>query len=274
MIKKLSFVASCLLLLFFASSARIAAQQNASVTVVPQQIDPQKLSNLQNTYFGQLELYRNQEEKYFVAVGQYHKLNTLASQEVAVAETRQLLALRADVLITYIDILDEQLSQARGIPLENKSPERIALTLLKEQVQTHKTAVMNAKDRFELDKVSTSFLVTFSSLQSHTYYILSLIKVGSMQIAYDKLLVTRNAVQEYVNTQPLSTAVKAEKDRGFAEISRNIVSIDTTFTPIKTQLYSSPGKRSLSDYTQLTGSLSPVYAQINQVIAFLEEIRK
>jgi hypothetical protein len=81
------------------------------VTVIPQEIDHNKLPALEMTYLTQLENYRRQEQSYLIAVNQYHQLNTLASQEVAVVETKKLLTMRADVLLTYIDILDERLNQ-------------------------------------------------------------------------------------------------------------------------------------------------------------------
>lgn len=266
-------VYSCLLLvvLIIAVPYAVKAQE---VTVIPQEIDPNKLPALQATYFGQLENYRNQEQNYLVAVNQYHQLNTLASQEVAVAETRQLLSLRADVLLTYLEILDEQLNQGKGIPIENKAPERVTLTLLRERVQTHKSSVLAAQDRFALDSEANNFLTTYTEIQNHTYYILSLVKLGDIQVAHDKAIVVRNAVKSYMETLPLSTAVRAEKERGFDEIERTLQDANNLFTPIKTETYSSPGNRSLSEYSKLSTSLNPVYAQINQVYQFLEEVRK
>ena len=44
--------------------------------------------------------------------------------EEIVKEARQLLLIRADVYSVYVDILDEQLNQATGIPLEKKNSQR------------------------------------------------------------------------------------------------------------------------------------------------------
>ncbi|MEO8581206.1 MAG: hypothetical protein ABI425_01355 [Patescibacteria group bacterium] len=273
--RKTFCIVLCLITMVFVQSpGLVIAQVNPEITVIPQQIDPNKLPSLQQTYFAQLEEYRNQEQKYLVAKNQYHQLNTLASQEVAVAETRQLLSLRANVFLTYIEILDELLNQGKGIPLENKNPERVFLSLLTDKVQIHKSAVESAQNRFAIDQESINFAPTYKLLESHTYYILSLIKLGDMQVAYDKLLIARDVVKSYVQDQTLSTAVRAEKDRGFDEIERNIKVMDKTFTPIKTKVYSSSENKNLSAYSQLSSELSPVYAQINQVIQFLEEVRK
>lgn len=263
-----------LVILLFVAPLSVRAQETVEPVINSQVIDPNKLPALTSTYFGQLENYRNQEQNYLVAVNQYHQLNTLASQEVAVAETRQLLSLRADVLLTYLEILDEQLNQGKGIPLENKAPERVSLTLLREKVQTHRSSVQAAQDRFAVDTEAQNFLTTYNEIQSHTYYILSLIKLGDMQVAFDKTQLARNAVKTYVEALPLSTAVRAEKQRGFDEIERNIQNIEIIFTPLKSEVYTSPGSKDLSQYSQLSSRLSPVYAQINQVIQFLEEVRK
>lgn len=252
----------------------IRAQETPEVTVIPQTIDQNKLPALQATYFGQLEAYRNQEQNYLVAVNQYHQLNTLASQEVAVSETRQLLSLRADVFLTYIEILDEMLNQGKGIPIENKAPERVVLSLLREKVLTHKNAVLASQDRFALDAEAANFLATYKELESHTYYTLSLIKVGDMQVAFDKSKVVRDAVKSYVDAQPLSTAVKAEKERGFAEIERNLQATEILFTPIKKDVFKPTQTTTLGDYTLLSSELNPVYSQINQIYTFLQEVRK
>jgi hypothetical protein len=150
----------------------------------------------------------------------------------------------------------------------------VALSLLKEQVQTHKTAVQSAQDRLSVDNEAAHFLTTFRELESHTYYTLSLIKLGNMQVAYDKLKVTRDAVKAYVDTRPLSNTVRAEKQRGFDEIERNIQNADALFTPVKTEFYQQPGRGDLSSYSKLSTALNPVYAQINQVVQFLEEVKK
>lgn len=253
----------------------IFAQESAATpTVVSQEFDPTKLSNLQNIYFSLLEQYRAQEQKYIVAKNQYLQLNTLASQELAIKETRTLLSLRADALMVYIDILDEQLNQSKGIPLENKNPERINLSLIKEKVRVHKTKVESAQDRLTLDQESENFIPTFRELESHTYYTLSLIKVGYTQIAFDKLLSTRDAIKNYTDQQELSATKRSEKERGYEEIQRTIDSIDPVFSPIKNDIYTAPGNGSLAGYSQLSQRLNPVYAQINKVIQFLEEIRK
>lgn len=266
------FVLVCV---FVQSTGILFAQESETVpTVIPQQDNTLKIEQLQNTYFSQLEEYRNQEQAYIVARNQYLQLNTLASQELAVNETRNLLSLRADVFITYLDILKEMLIAAKGIPLENKNPEIITIGLLSDQVKVHKTKVESAQDRFAVDQESVSFEPTVTQLESHTYYILSLIKMGNMQEAYDKLLVVRQATKTFVENQPLTNSQKSEKARGFAEIDRTVSSTDSVFTPLKVRLYGSPGQGSVGSYSELSTSLTPVYAQINQVIQFLEEIRK
>jgi hypothetical protein len=234
----------------------------------------QNLMNLQGQYFSLIDQYRDQEQKYIVAKNQYLQLNTLASQELAVKETRTLLTLRADIFLVYIDILNEELSQGKGIPLENKNPEQIALTLLKEKVRVHRTNTESALDRFALDQESTNFFPTVKDLESHTYYTLSLIKIGKIQVAYDKLFFVRDAVKGYIDTQTLSSAVRSEKERGFAEIERTLDNVNANFTPVKNDVFKNPGAGSLSDYSKLSQELNPTYSQMNQVIQFLEEIRK
>lgn len=255
-------------------STASAQELTIQPTVIPQVNNQLKIQQLETTYFGQLEQYRNQEQLYIVAKNQYLQLNTLASQELAVKEARTLLSLRADVLTTFLEILKEKLAAAKGVPLENKNPELITISLLLEQVKLHKQRVEAAQDRFAIDQESQNFSGTVMELESHTYYILSLIKVGTVQEAYDKLIVVKNAVRAYVDQQPLTNTQKSEKERGFAEIDRTIQTLDTSFTPVRNELYGSPGSGDLSTYSNLSKRLNPAYANLNQIIQFLEEIKK
>lgn len=230
--------------------------------------------NLQKQYLLLLEQYRAQEQTYTVAKAQYQQLNTLASQELAVQETRKLIDIRADVFLVYLDMLIDLLDQTKGIPLENKSPQLVKLRLLKETVQLHKSNNNVALDRFAVDQESQNFTNTIETLQSEAYYTLGLIRVGRVQQAVDKLLVVRDAVENDVMSRQLTSAQKAQKERGFNEIQLVIDNTNTEFTPIKKKVFTDTDIRSLGDFSGLTSELNPVFAGINQTIEYLQEIRK
>jgi len=258
--------------IFFIPVAR--AQESSVPVVIPQTVDQELFKNLEAKYFFLLEQYRNQEQTYSIAKNQYLQLNTLASQELAVQETRTLIDMRADILLTYIDILTQLLSNTRGVPIENKNAQIISLSLLRERVLLHKTKNLNSLDRLTLDAESASFQTTYKQIEQNAYYTLSLIRIGEMQEAYDKMVVVRNAVESSIQNSELSSAKKGEKERGFQEIDRTILSTQQDFNVTKQKVLTKPGDSSLSSFSELSRSLAVTYSQISQVVEFLQEVRK
>lgn len=233
-----------------------------------------RLETLQKEYLLLLEQYRAQEQSHLVSKAQYAQLNTLASQELAVQDARKLIDIRASIFLIYLDMLEELLNQTKGIPLENKSPQLVKLRLLKETVLLHKNINNGALDRFALDNESLNFTKIIKNIEMESYYTLSLIRVGRVQQAFDKLLSVRTQVEENVMNRQLSSAQKAQKERGFAEIQREVDQTAGTFAPIKDETFSKMRIRDLGAFNGLTAELNPVFAGMNQTIQFLQEIRK
>ncbi len=233
-----------------------------------------RFENLQKKYFELLESYRTQEQIFTVAKAQYVQLNTLASQELAVKETRTLIDIRADIFIVYLDMLEEILSQTKGIPLENKTPQLVKIQLLRESVLLHKNINTSALDRLTLDAESLKFKATITNLQREAYYSLSLIRLGRVQHAFDKLLSVRAEVEKDVMGRDLSSSQRAQKERGFNEIQRTTDLTNTRLTPIASDVFKKQNVRSLGDFSSLTSELNPVFSGINQTVEFLQEIRK
>lgn len=233
-----------------------------------------EIARLQQDYFKLLEQYRSQEQSYEVARAQYLQLNTLASQELAVKETRQLLSTRADVFLTYLQIIALTLEQTKGIPLENKNAQLVNLTLLQEQVKIHKNTVLKVSDRINLDAESTNFVSIIEMIKSQAYYSLSLIRLGTMQSAYDKLLVVRDAVEQEVESRKLSVAIKAEKERGFQEIDRTIDAVLLELQPLQKSIFLEKSVKSVGQLSTLSTSISSPYSKVRQATEFLREIRK
>ena len=232
------------------------------------------LDTLQKEYLLLLEQYRAQEQNFTIAKGQYQQLNTLASQELAVQEARKLINIRADIFLIYLEMLEEMLNQTKGIPLENKSPQLVRLRLLQETVLLHKNINSGALDRFAVDNESLNFTNIIKNIETEAYYTLSLIRVGNVQQAFDKLVTVQSAVNEDVMGRQMSSAQLAQKERGFAEIQREIDRTSTIFAPIKNEVFGKMNVRDLGGFNGLIAQLSPVFAGMNQTIQFLQEIRK
>lgn len=268
-----SFYTICFALLLQTFTV-VQAQSDSNSQVIPQNFDTQQFENLEKKYFFLLEQYRNEEQNFLVAKNQYFQLNTLASQELAVQEGRNLLNTRADILITYLNILDQLLNKTRGIPIENKNPQLVSLSLLREQVLLHKSRNSVALDRLSFDSEAKSFEPSLTQIEENAYYTLSLIRVGQMQEAFDKLIVVRNAVEQSLLEKNLTDSQSALVGRGFDEIDRNISDTSTKLSILKNEVTRNPGKSNLSEFNSLSTELTKVYASMSQIIQFLQEIRK
>lgn len=236
--------------------------------------DEEQFANVQRQYLSLLEQYRIQEQTYKIAREQYYQLNTLASQELVLREGKSLLTIRANVLLTYVQMIEWKLSQTRGIPLENKNSHLVTIGLLREQIQIHKSNIQASSDRLFFDDELRNFSQIYQTVQSQSYYALSLMKVGNMQSAYDKLLVVRDAVKADTDQRELSTSIRAEKQRGFDEIDRRLQRINTDMEPIKTDIYTGRRGFSVGHLSDLSKALSSPYSQMSQTRSLLQEIRK
>lgn len=228
---------------------------------------------LQQKYFRLLEQYRQQEQAYFIAKNQFIQLNTLAAQELAVKETRTLIDIRADVLLTHLDILMLLLQRTTSVPLEYKNPQLVNLGLLKEKLQLHKNRNLATQDRLSLDAEASEFVGMQPEIEQEIYYTLTMIRVGRVQTAIDKLVTVRDAVKTEIESQNMSPSIQAEKTRGFDEIERTLTQVNVTFEPIRNSSLRRENNNSLQAETELSKSLTPTFALINQTVKFLQEIR-
>lgn len=243
-------------------------------TVSPPVATDQSLPTLRSKYLAFIQQYRDQEQRYIRAKSQYQQLQTLASQEEVIRETRQLLTIRADIYATYLDILDEELNQALGIPIEKKNSQRVSISLLNDKVAIHRTNVQTITDRFAMDQEVDRFSASVDELHNTAAATYSMIKIGQMQIAIDKLKLVTAEVRTYVFNQDLPANTAAEKTRGFNEIDRVTAQLEINFKTISDKFYANPNQASISSYNQLTTQLTTPYAELNRVVEFLEEIKQ
>lgn len=229
---------------------------------------------LNRRYLELLEQYRTQEQAYTVARNQYLKLNTLASQELAVKETRTLLVTRADIYLVYLQRLKMTLEETKGIPIENKSPQLIRLTLLGEVVQLHRSSIASALDRNSVEEESRSFEAQIKEIEKEAHRTQALIRMGRIQTAFDKLKVLRDAVNADVMAREMSAAKKAEKERGFNQIDENINTVQNDMGRSLNDVFSRQSITTLSQLNQLSSALQGPYGRMYKTVEFLQEVRK
>lgn len=148
----------------------------------------EEIAEVDRTYKGQLAEYRQAADQFNIAKGQFTKLNTLASLEVAVQDGRKALLLRDRVLLTYLKLIELKLLEADGINLEEKT---IALDMtkdLQQDFQAHYDLTNNAIDRVAVNQVADDFQILAPKITNLANYASELLKIGKLQTVYDHAL--------------------------------------------------------------------------------------
>ena len=176
--KKIVGILVVLLLTVAFSSSIISAEEKTLAL--------DELSEKQTLYRDEINVYRNAERTFDVSKEQYLKLGTLASLEEAVSSTRNVLLARSKVLITYLELLRDELANQHGVNLTEKDDalERLDTQLL--FLKEHQDAVLLANDRDQLLNVVIVFGEQRELIEDAAYRSRSLVAIGKVQTVNDK----------------------------------------------------------------------------------------
>jgi len=112
-----------LLALFICSATFLVSLTHVfSQSPSPTPKTPVDYAQLERDYFYQLGLYRQAEERYQFKRAEYRQLQTLASQEDAIATIKDLTIARARTLSAYLAAIEHLLARAPALSLELKQP--------------------------------------------------------------------------------------------------------------------------------------------------------
>ncbi len=248
-----------------ALGAAIAYAQTESQTFPPS-------SQTRSSYVSTLNTYRKDEEAFSVARQEYFQLQTLGKLEVAVNAFRSAQLSRVNTTITYYEALLSMVSEAKGMEVSKKEA---LLQKLQTAIAEHKQLmdeIKGAQDRVELEATAVKFTDMKDSVVSLEFESLSLLRITAMQSALDQMQVTIDLVQK--QSEHLAEAQKAEKQRGFDELSRRIETIRSTIKKANDVHDRLAGDDNYSDsgYAQLTDTLNVSYPELRQAENFLREL--
>ncbi|MDH5533219.1 MAG: hypothetical protein OEX81_02190 [Candidatus Pacebacteria bacterium] len=261
--KKLVFSLLVLLLLF--SPVVVTA---ASPIISQKESIIDEIAEVRRSYKGQLAEYRQANDQFIIAKGQYEKLNTLASLEVAVQDVRKVLSLRDQVLLSYLKIIELELLEADGINLEEKTIALEETKDLQRDFLAHKDLVDNAIDRVAVNQVADDFELLSPRITSLSSYASALLRVGKLQTIYDQSLTLVEATDPRNLTDEPSLKLN-EKIRAHNEIKNLMTTLDFNLNFVWDEIKDSRITQQPSETNKLNAS---IYASLAQVLAFLEEI--
>jgi len=227
-----------------------------------------EIAQVKRTYKGQLAEYRQANDQYIIAKGQFAQLNTLSSLEVAVQDFRKVLSYRDQVLLTYLKLIELELLEADGINLEEKEIALEATIDLQGDFLAHKDLVDDAIDRVAVNKVAEDFEVLSPRIINLSNYASTLLKLGKMQTIFDQSLTLVEATDPRNLTDEPSLKLN-EKIRAHNEITNLVDVVDADLNYVWDEIKTSREKNTLSENSKVNAS---IYASLTQVLVFLEEI--
>lgn len=256
-----------LALLFFAVPIVVVAQEQ--VTPISQKNSIiEEIAEVRRTYKGQLAEYRQSYNQYVISKGQFEQLNTLASLEIAVQDFREVMSLRSQVLLTYLKLIELELLEADGINLEEKTLALDQTKELQRDLRAHKDLVDNAIDRQAVNRVAQDFVLLNPRVINLSNFASSLLKIGKLQTIYDQSVTLVEATDPRNQTDQPSLKLN-EMIRAHNEVTSLMGKIETDLDLVWDSIKEARVKNDVIDTTKTNLT---VYANLSQVLDFLEEI--
>ncbi|CAN5281171.1 hypothetical protein BH10PAT2_BH10PAT2_4300 [soil metagenome] len=232
-----------------------------------------QLETLQVTYRNQLTTYRNDEKTFQIDKDQYYKIQTLASLEEAVRQTRKVMLIRTDVLLTYLDMSRLTLQNTKGIDTTIKSDALQQIDTLAVDLRLHRKTIEVASDRNSLLSTATQFVPIAQRVNTLSRRVSYVVGYGNLQTVDDKMLTIKKELQEDVEKSETNPLVLAEKKRGLDEVQRNLNDINPPLIKIRAALSPSARQSDLGNL-DINKQFSTIYGGLSRSLSYLQELVK
>lgn len=230
------------------------------------------LTSLRDKYRQQLAVYRDSERAFTIANQQYQKLKTLAALEELVTATRAVMLARILVLETYTTLVQETLKQTSGIELQRKNEQVRALGDLVSQLKQHQLLIEASTDRTKLADAAAIYTPLHQIAQEQNHKAMGMIATGRVQTMFDQVKIAKNIVSAYVDQTETNSLRKAEKQRGLAEVERNLTATGADLEKITAEDAKAAARASVSSFPRLIEQLTQVYGGVTRTLTYLQEV--
>lgn len=227
-----------------------------------------EIVQLNEIYRGQLAEYRAAEKEFQIARDQYRQLQTLASINAVTEATREAMKLRAQVILTYMELLRVNLIAAEGVEISLKQLVIERLTVEQEWLQSHLQAIAAGTDREQFNQLADIFAGKQQGIQTVSQEAVSLLSVGKLQNVFDRLA----ALSEEVAASGASSSAITQS-RELRETERTVAATRTSFQNLWTELNTTIREGKVAGfYDNLAKALNPVYTELNKLTSYLTEL--
>jgi len=230
----------------------------------------QTLTTLKETYRGQLAEYRDAERSYQIASQQYLQLNTLVSLESAVQGMKKTMVLRDQVLITYVTILQTQLSISTGINLDQKTTLSTSLEAQLLGLKAHLVTAQAAETKEQVVQVTQTFKVLGDTTEEVAYQVQTIVATGKLQTIYDKSITLANEIDQNL-VAGTADIKQRERQRAIAEVR---LALGRSKEGINYLLENRSSNASQSSFQTALRELNQVYGDVSQALDYLDELMR
>lgn len=224
------------------------------------------IREVERTYGGQLEEYRQLYRQYSVAKQEFANLGTLSSLDTAVQSTQRVMLMRDRVLMTYLELLQLDLQSTQGVELEIKQQTDSLLDQTIQRIDRHYEATENSVDRFQLAERSAEYEEIEELYQYVTALTKEVVTVGELRGDYDQAVAIFDDLPDQL---PEASQLKQnQRQRSFTEIQVSLDQVNSLLTESELNL-----KERLADgRSRRRTSIDQTYVLLLQVANFLEEV--
>lgn len=237
--------------------------------------DTSAIDRARETYIASVEQYRESEQQYIISQEQYYQLNTVASLDDAIRRGKEVLRLRVVTLRNYNTYLDESLRATTGVDLNDKSQALNDLASLQQQLTQSEIGYNALTQRAEVDAAFVQLNEQKRAIESISYRVQTLIKIGELQTAIDTAQGVNEAMGQQLAKAQISAADRAIKERGLREAAQLLESSQTsTFALLQEYRQRANSNYSSSNYEGFIDSADGTYLLLRQAFAYMQEVLK
>lgn len=264
---KQNFLLTLVVMFFFVISAHSQVLFAQTTTN-----DQEKINVLTVKYRDSVEAYRSREREFQIAKQEYQQLETLASLENAVKATKAVYLSRTEVLAVYIELLQNILMQAQGIPVLEKQRTLEDIILRLEAIQRHKASILEAQDKVAIEVLADQFELMRIDIDATVHRAQSFIVLGKFNVVYAQAQELKKVIENDVESRELNELQKAEYQRAFDEVDRSLTKVESSLASIHSDIAASDAEYSLGFYNLILSRLSEPYSGLRKVVSFFEEL--
>lgn len=262
------FIATSLLVLLSLVGVTVStvfAQEPTEQPITTKTDLKSEIADVERSYRGQLEEYRQAERQFTVAKNEYQQLNTLSTLETAVQATKKTFLTRDQVLLSYLKLIELNLIETNGIDINVKNALLADVRTFQNQMQNHYDQTQLSNDRAQMATLADDFEDLAKEFDLLTDYSINVIRLGQLQANRDRTNAFFAIVEQ--EATPSGSITGSERDRALDQIKSEFSNLDTMLSQTEVS-----NEKSRRNGGQNTRSLTEIYVQLVKIQQYIDEV--